>query len=581
MRRALPAALLVLLLGAPGAFASKPYVTSVATPEEQAPTGYHEASGNSEVLTLGALRVTVHTGALKAPRGYTPVEVVLQNAGPVPVRARLFFQGMYGNGNRVTERTVEVAPRQRLVTWLHVPAVLQAGNLSVDVPGQPLQMQPVYLDDGRRGALMVLGTAKSFEALTGLPKTEEDQSPLFAARFIDPKEAPRELSAYVGYPVVAVTEEALELPADVWAVLETYAATGGTLVLPRPPRDLRERLPLLPAGGTPPESLYGFGLVHTCDSPVGCGTLLASAVSEDAEGPVKPMGPPPRWERGNALRGGHPPLLSSARAPVGRFLLLIFAFALAVGPGALALSRRKGPVAVLVVVPLVSLVTCLALVSWSVLVDGFAVHAARYSLTWLDSERSRAVTLGVGAWYANLAPDPVKLPVTSALLAPDDTEDSQADLDWTEGLTVERGFLPARTYREWGEVAVLPSRARLVLRGEGDARRVQNALGARLEEGLVKVGGAHYRVPVLEDGAEAPLGELVVVEPDWLKLEQSPIDRAGSRLLPRAVGFTASLEDGGFLVRVGGVGPAPTAAVPVELEEGMHLVRGRVEEVRP
>jgi hypothetical protein len=566
----------VLLLGAPGAFASTPF-----NPEEKVPTGYHDASGNSEVLTLGALRVTVHTGALKAPRGYTPVEVVLQNAGPVPVPARLSFQGMYGNGNRVTERTVEVGARQRLVTWLHVPAVLQAGNLTVDIPGEPRQLQPVYLDSGRQGALLVLGTAKNFEALTGLPKTEEDASPLFAARFVDPKEAPRELSAYVGYPVVAVTEEALELPADVWAVLETYAATGGTLVLPRPPRDLRERLPLWPSRGVPKEALYGFGLVYTCETPVGCSTLLSTAVSEDSEGPVKPIGPPPRWERGNALRGGHMPLLSSARAPVGRFLLLIFAFALAVGPGALALSRRRGPVAVLVMVPVVSFVTCLALVSWSVLVDGFAVHAARYSLTWLDSERSRALTLGVGAWYANLAPDPVKLPVSSALLAPDDTEDALADLDWTGGLTVERGFLPARTYREWGEVAVLPSRARLVLRGEGSARRVQNALGARLEEGLVRVGGAHYRLPALDDGAEGPLGTPVELESDWLKLEQNPIDRAGSRLLPRSVTFTTLLEEGDFLVRVGGVGPAPTSVVPVELEEGMHLVRGRVEEVRP
>lgn len=578
MPRALPAALLLLLIGAPAALATSP----LREPSEPAPSGYQESTGDTKVQSAGDLRVTTRTGVLKAPRAYTPLGVVLQNSGPVPLPVHLSFEGIYGATYRTIERTVEVGPRQRLVTWLHVPAAMQAGNLAVESPGLERLVQPVYMDNDRRhGALLVLGTVKDFEAATGLPKTGENESPLFSARFLDVAEAPRELSAYVGYPVVAVTEEATAIPADVWAVLEAYAATGGSLVLTRPPRDLRAHLPLWPASGMPVEALYAFGEVHLCDTPAVCRTALDALLTEDSEGPVKPIGPPPRWERGNALNGGHQPLLSSARAPVGRFLLLIFAFALAVGPGALVLSRRKGPVAVLVAVPLVSLVTCLALVSWSVLVDGFAVHAARYSLTWLDAERSRAMTLGVAAWYANLSPDVVKLPVTSTLLVPDDVDEVLADLDWTSGLTVDGGFLPPRTYREWGEVAVLPSRARLVLRRELDGFRVQNALGARLEEGYVKLGAAHYRLPALEHGAEGTLGAPASVDPEGLKLEQSPIDRGGGRLLPRAVHFSAPLEEGGFLVRMGGVGPAPTSVVPVELEEGLHLMRGRVEEVRP
>jgi hypothetical protein len=110
---------------------------------------------------------------------------------------------------------------------------------------------------------------------------------------------------------------------------------------------------------------------------------------------------------------------------------------------------------------------------------------------------------------------------------------------------------------------------------------VQNALGARLEEGLLRVGGAHYRLPALDDGAEGALAAPVPVDTEWLKLERSPLDLAGGRLLPRSVNFTAPLPEGGFLVRVDGLGPAPTSGVPVELEEGMHLVRGRVEEARP
>jgi hypothetical protein len=42
-----------------------------------------------------------------------------------------------------------------------------------------------------------------------------------------------------------------------------------------------------------------------------------------------------------------------------------------------------------------------------------------------------------------------------------------------------------------------------------------------------------------------------------------------------------ALSEGDFLVRTGGLGMAPTSALKVELEAGVHLVRGRAEEARP
>jgi len=576
---AVSAALLLLLLG------TSPIDDASPVEDTRPQTGYRNASGKVDVLEESDLRAAIRTATLKPPRGYTPLEVVLQNSGPVPLQVRLSFQGHYGMGSRVSQRTVDVGPRGRVVAWLPVPAALQAGTLTVDAPGLPRMSQPMYLDDAGEAAVLVLGTVKDFEAGTVMQETQESQDPLFAARFLEQKEAPRELSAYVGYPAVVIAGDATQVPSDVWAVLEAYAATGGRLVLTRPPRDVRERLPLLPTDTSSQEALYGFGHVWQCQGATACGVLLANLPSDVTGGPVSPMGPPPRWDRGDALQSGLQPLLTNARAPVGRFLLLIFAFALAVGPGGLILARRKGPVAVLVVVPLVSLVTCLALVAWSVLVDGFAVHAARYSLTWLDGGRSRAVTLGVAAWYANLSPDAVQLPGTSTLLPPESGDEAPAALDWTEGLTVTDGFLPPRTYREWGEVAVLPSRARLVLRDEGGSLRVQNALGTALEEGYLKRGGVHYRLPALEDGAEGVLEKPVPEEPTPM-LADDLLRHMGGGLYPRLVHDTKSrfwlaLSEGDFLVRTGGLGMAPTSALKVELEAGVHLVRGRAEEARP
>ncbi|MCY1019799.1 hypothetical protein [Pyxidicoccus sp. MSG2] len=576
MASVLTAAVLLVLLGSAPAVAD----------EERVRSGYRNASGKSEVLQEGTLRVSIRTGVLKPPRGYTPVEVVLQNTGPVPLQARLSFEGHYGTGSRTSERTVEVGPLARVVTWLPLPAVLQAGNLTVDAPGLPRMVQPMYLDDAGEGAALVLGKVKDFEKDVALQETQSEQEPLFAVRFLEEREAPRDLSSYVGYPAVVVAMDATQLPADVWAALEAYAATGGRLVITRPSRDVLERLPLLPAGDRARELEYGFGRVWLGAQTGGYypGMVLEPSGSGTDLGMVNPVGPPPRWERGSALRNGAAPLLESARAPVGRFLFLIFAFALAVGPGGLMLARRRGPVSVLVAVPLISLVTCLALVSWSVLVDGFAVHAARYSLTWLDGERSRAVTLGVGAWYANLAPGSVKLPGSSTLLPPGDVEAPPADLDWTEGLTVTDGFLTPRTYREWGEVSVLPTRARLVLRQEGKALRVQNALGAAIKEGYVRRGNATYRLPPLMDGAEAAL-QGPVPESEMPHPTEVLMDQMGSalsdRLLKNKGAFRADLPDGGFIVLTGGTGMAPTSSMKVELEAGVHLVRGQVREARP
>jgi hypothetical protein len=197
----------------------------------------------------------------------------------------------------------------------------------------------------------------------------------------------------------------------------------------------------------------------------------------------------------------------------------------------------------------------------------------------LDRERDRAVTVGLGAWYANLPPGQVRLPALSALVAPDDAQEQLVDLDWTNGLTVGSGFLRSRTYREWGEVAVVPTRARLVVRREGDTVRVQNALGAKVDSGLLWLGSKAYSVPELPDGAEG-----VAVVEGWyptpsnmetfLKLPTDPERRFGFD----KEGLLEAMADGDFLVKLGGVGYAPTAkALESELHEGSHLVRGRVD----
>jgi hypothetical protein len=571
-RAALAVSLLWTGLVGPAAFAtSPPYAVETKEPSG---TGYREVSETPETFPdEGVLKATLRAITLVPNRGYTPIQVTAYNASdqPRPVRLSIQSQG------RVMERTLRLGPRERAVTWLMMPADLQSGVLTMESPGVLPASNSFYLDSYRGARVMVLGDVKTFEAETGLARVAENQEPLLATRFVDPAIAPRELSAYAGYDAVLVTSAAEQVPDDVWAVLETFALSGGNLVLANPPANLGLRFPLLPPQ-TEEASPYGFGQVRQfrdCKAKHDCGTGLG----EDASGAramVVPAGPAARWMREDLLRDGRQPLLTNARAPVGRFLLLIFLFTLAVGPGGLMLARRKGPLSVLIAVPSLAALTCLALVAWSVLVDGFRVHAARYSLTLLDRERSRAVMVGLNAWYANLAADGVDLPASSVLLAPQDAEDAPRSLDWTNGLALRNQFLPSRTYREWGELAVIPSRARLTVSREGEGVRIQNALGAPLKGGVVKLGGQLWEVPELADGAEGLATSLLPEGEDLMGVPHEVRNR-----FPGAMSLMdMELREGDFLARLSGKGFTPTAVLDVDLDDSLHLVRGHAEEAR-
>jgi hypothetical protein len=575
--------LLALLLCAGPAWASS--VVEEEETEEPVVPGYLEAQAQAINLSEDVLRISVSNGVLRPSHGYVPLDVTLHNTGPTPRIVRIDLESHGSGRSGSATRVVEVGPRQRLVAWVPFSVTSRGGTVRVRGQDIPPNSFNFYTVDPPGAPVLVLGVEARFQGGTGLPRVQKD--PKLSVRFLPPQDAPRELSAYVGYPTVVVASDVAALPADVWATLEAYAATGGHLCLLVPPRDVGERLPLLD-NSTPGEHPYGFGRVRLCAEAKGCGAgLLADAsraeADEEANKPVgllSPIGPPPTWQRrrGQMLHDGAEPLLPGVQAPVGRFLLLITLFVLLVGPGGLALARRKGPVALLIAVPSVALVTCLAIISYSVLVEGFSVHAARYSVTLLDRARDRALTAGLNGYYANLEPEGVRVPTLGALLGPDvDWDSNGLEADWTNGMVVTGGFLPSRTYREWGELAVVPTRARLTLRREGQTLRVQNALGARLAEGSVRMDGEEWVLPVLEDGAEGEASPAPSSRKEFLEVVGfSDAVRRRFSGMPWDT-LSAPLPEKGFRARLEGPGLAPTSALPVELHEGVHFVLGRVD----
>lgn len=600
MRERLPSLFLALLLGAGAALAQQEVETTFQAPEgaveeavveeeaepdyeeeELGSAGYQEVKGQTLTLLEGEMRVTLENGVLRPSRGYIPLALALHNPGPLPHTVRIGVESHVSGRAEVAAREVEVGPRQRLVTWVPVPIAARGGRVRLRGPGESLKSVGFFTVDATGAAVLVLGTERAFQVGTGLPRVE--RVPRMSVRFVALEEAPRELAAYVGHTSVVVAGDITALSADAWSALEAYAATGGLLVLPRPPRDVGERLPLL-ASTTRGVQPYGFGRVRLCGDAQECGLALLSDVGtlKDRQhvGIVSPVGPAPGWQRGrHLLNDGELPLLPGVQAPVGRFFLLIVLFVLAVGPGGLVLARRKGPVALLIAVPSVALLTCLTIVAWSVLVDGFSLHAARYSLTWLDRARDRALTVGLSGYYANLEPEGVRVPTLGALLGSDvDWEPQVVEADWTNGMAVTGGFLPSRTYREWGEVAMVPTRARLTVRREGEGLRVQNALGAPLAGGYVQLGQQVWTVPALAGGAEGEASRVPASTapplPEFVSFSE-PVRRRFN-LVPWDV-LGRPLSEGDFIVKLEGPGLVPTAALPVKLHEGLHFMRGRVD----
>ncbi len=569
------AVLLVLAAAAP-ALARKPsrYTGSGSQEELPALSGpleYQFAQVNRADIGGGRTRVSVESGQATPRGGYFPMRFFVDNTlGPRQVLT-LGMRGNAGRGSASVSRAVEIAEGERRVVTLPVPVELRYGMATARGPGVTERgTSNVYFTatSGSQRALLSLGRPEAFERFAGRAPSYSGADVYVSA--IAPQEAPTELAALIGYDGVILPEAGTfeELSEAQRRALEAYAAAGGTLTMKGPLR-AQSQLPLL-EGPPRANQRYGFGrlLVVDQDGP------LASAFTQ-TQLVVSPQGPPPEWER---RYGGNvwDMLLPQATAPLGRFLLIIFLFTLAIGPGSLFIAKRRGPAALLVTIPAIALATCAVIVGYSLVADGFTVHGAVHGYTLLDRKQNRAITAGVTAYYANLAPGRAEFSSTVAVVGPfaERREHHVADVTWQDGARFGADFVPSRSYREWGFVAVEPTRARMVLRKRGDGWAVQNALGADVDVVEVNLDGVVYEAKELRDGGEKALER---ARPPELASEAG---RADNRLASpvRAAVMEEKLKHAQFLARLDGQGFVPTGGLRLQLHEGDHFVRGEVEQ---
>jgi hypothetical protein len=542
--------------------------------DDAAPTtlsGYQLVAVQRADVSDGKTKVSVEVNSPTPLAGSWPMRIFIDNTQGPAGTVQLSFRGN-ASGFHSVSRSVVIAAGERREVNLPVHADMRGGTLSASGAGTKGGETSVYFAStyGANRLVLSLGKPEAFEKFVGKPPdySASGGSAQVQVLSIPPSEAPTELASYSGYDAVVLPEATTldSLDEAQRRALEGYVVTGGSLVVQGPVRAVKA-LPLLDLESTT-NAPYGFGRVTVHHE----GELRAHVLRPVIA--VNPRGPVPEYER--RYNGGRlEALLPQATAPLGRFLFIIGLFTLAIGPGSLLIARRRGPALLLLTIPLTAIVTCAAIIGYSVVADGFTVHSSVVSLTRLDPKEHRAITVGVSGYYANLAPSSATYSAMTTVVPSHEQnrEHASSDMSWRDGLTMGSDFIPSRVYREWGVLTVEPTRARVVIK-RGAQPLVQNALGFPITQITVKLDTGVWQARDIADGSEQAL--IRVASPgDALKAMSTALTERFSN--EAVASFTAPLVEGEFLAQVSGQGFLPAGGLKTELHEGQSWVRGAIE----
>ncbi len=210
-------------------------------------------------------------------------------------------------------------------------------------------------------------------------------------------------SAFDGCVIAAADYE--KMPAEAREALRAYVAAGGRVTfagvkeIPEGWTETGSRADRPLEGETYVEAAYGFGVVsatvHGEFTAFTSKTLVRLCSSWYAARH-------PMFFRDNA--GSlitEIPVTANIHVPVNRFLLILLAFVLIAGPGAVIFTGRANRrIWLLALVPAISILFSAAILVYALVSEGITPALRRQAVTLLDQPRRRAVTLGALGVYA-------------------------------------------------------------------------------------------------------------------------------------------------------------------------------------
>jgi hypothetical protein len=299
----------------------------------------------------------------------------------------------------------------------------------------------------------------------------DPRSRFFAPQPIPPEILPDRWQAYCDYMVLLLPEAGLRrLDARQLAALVTAASLGIRLI----PLDAAAAEHLARAGAGQLRPLTAADLFDepAADRSASTQGLNLQVGAREAEVP------------------------GTGRVPTAGFIILALVFTLLVGPGAFWWCLRRGRrTLLLVLTPLLSAGTCLALLIYHFASEGFDLKGSVQQLVLLDSTHHRAFVWNDLGWYAPFGISSLLLTDEDRFIPPMDVDPDwrystryhgygygrqpeQPDLtvDWRPGQLLEGTLAPSRRSHRVIITQVRPLRDRLTVRPVGTGHELINGL---------------------------------------------------------------------------------------------------------
>ena len=261
------------------------------------------------------------------------------------------------------------------------------------------------------------------------------------------------------------------------------------------------------------------------------------------------------------------PVVERADLPVRGMTFLMLLFILIVGPvNLLVLRAMKRRIWFLWTIPVISAITCLIVLIYSLFTEGVTPSTRTEAVTLLDQSAKRATTSALAAFYCPLTPGDglrfsAETEVTPLLSADSRRNGDSREVDWSNGQHLTRGWVNARVPTHFVIRKSEPRRERLQLERAADGTlTVVNGLGAKVKTLWLAdaQGRLHKAAAAIDAGAKSTLaatdesfarGSL----PDLSKFVNDPVNQISSRSLEnlkpwlRAGIYFAELEGAPFV----------------------------------
>lgn len=311
--------------------------------------------------------------------------------------------------------------------------------------------------------------------------------------------------------IVVTNEDVQQMPSDVQAALWEYVECGGALLV---------------LGGNNLPDNWASGVEISNESAgmsvnrVGFGEFFISTESDTTNlnqtqwrqivhSWVKTATP---WQSQLSVAEANNrfPVVDDFGVPVRGLFLLMFVFAIVIGPiNLFALSRKRRRIWMLWTVPVISLTTCFTVFLYATFAEGWNRYIRTEGVTILDQRINRATSIGWTAFYSALTPGDglrfgYETELTSQTFAATPIPRS---VDWTHDQHLARGWIAARVPAHFKVRKTEMRRERITVRREENSRLgIVNGLGADIDEfWLADRDGTVYSGSKIQAGSEAEL----------------------------------------------------------------------------